>query len=185
MLLNWDLISGAVVLGIFTGGIYALMASGLTLTFGVMDVINVAQGALVILGAYLSYAVEQHLHIDIFLSLLITMPAMFLIGMLLEVAFIRPLKHERTVFSILVTFAIALVIEGILGKILRPTSSSLGPTPGMSTSPSRSAAPTSGTSICLALCSLPSCSLGSTCCSTERALASPFGPRLRTAPPLS
>ncbi len=126
MLLNWDLISGAVVLGIFTGGIYALMASGLTLTFGVMDVINVAQGALVILGAYLSYAVEQHLHIDIFLSLLITMPAMFLIGMLLEVAFIRPLKHERTVFSILVTFAIALVIEGILGKIFTTNFVQLG-----------------------------------------------------------
>ena len=45
----------ACILGLLTGGVYALMASGLTLVFGVMRVINVAQGALIILGAYLSY----------------------------------------------------------------------------------------------------------------------------------
>ena len=45
----------AIITGILTGGVYALMASGLTLVFGVMDIINVGQGALVILGAYLSY----------------------------------------------------------------------------------------------------------------------------------
>ena len=45
----------AVISGILTGGVYALMAAGLTLIFGVMDIINVAQGILVVLGAYLSY----------------------------------------------------------------------------------------------------------------------------------
>src|SRR5437763_5915722 len=45
----------AIMTGILTGGVYALMASGLTLVFGVMDIINVGQGALVILGAYLSF----------------------------------------------------------------------------------------------------------------------------------
>lgn len=112
-----DLLFGVVVLGILTGGTYALMASGLTLIFGVMDIINVGQGALVILGAYLSYALEQHLHIDLFLGLLITMPAMFVLGVLIELAFLRPLKRERTLLSILVTFAIALIIEGVLGKV--------------------------------------------------------------------
>jgi branched-chain amino acid transport system permease protein len=126
MNLDWNLISGAIVLGIFSGGVYALMASGLTLTFGVMDIINVAQGAFVILGAYLSFWLEQHLGIDIFLSLLVTMPVMFGLGIGLEVAFIRPLRHERTMFSILVTFAIALVIEGILGKIFTTNFVGLG-----------------------------------------------------------
>jgi branched-chain amino acid transport system permease protein len=112
-----DLLFGAIVLGLLTGGIYALMASGLTLIFGVMDIINVGQGALVILGAYLSYWLQIHLHLDLFLGLLITMPVMFVIGVLLELAFVRPLKRERTMFSILVTFGIALVIEGLLGKI--------------------------------------------------------------------
>jgi branched-chain amino acid transport system permease protein len=111
-----DLLFGAVVLGLLTGGVYALMASGLTLIFGVMDIINVGQGALVILGAYLSFWLQDHLHIDLFVGLLITMPVMFLFGVGLELAFVRPLRHERTMFSILVTFAIALVIEGVLGK---------------------------------------------------------------------
>ena len=105
----------AVVTGLLTGGVYALMASGLSLIFGVMEIINIAQGAFVILGAYLSYLLQQHFHIDLFLGLLITMPLMFALGLLLEWAFIRPLKRERTMFSILVTFAIALIIVGGLG----------------------------------------------------------------------
>ena len=111
------LIVDAIITGILTGGVYALMASGLTLVFGVMDIINVGQGALVILGAYLSYVLQQNYHIDLFLGLLITMPIMFLLGVLLEVAFIRPLKRDRTILSILVTFAIALIIEGVLGML--------------------------------------------------------------------
>ncbi len=109
------LIFDAVLTGIFTGGIYALMASGLTLVFGVMDIINVGQGALVILGAYLSYLLQNNFHIDLFLGLLVTMPAMFLLGLFLERAFIRPIKRDRTTLSILVTFAISLIIEGLLG----------------------------------------------------------------------
>ncbi len=119
--MNAKLIVDAIITGILTGGVYALMASGLTLIFGVMDIINIAQGALVILGAYLSYALAQNFHIDLFLGLLITMPLMFLFGVLLETAFIRPLKRERTMFSILVTFAIALIIEGALGVIFSTT----------------------------------------------------------------
>jgi branched-chain amino acid transport system permease protein len=112
-----SLIVQGVITGILTGGIYALMASGLTLIFGVMDIINVGQGALVILGAYLSYALERYLHIDLFLGLLITMPVMFGLGLLIEWAFIRRLTRDRTMLSILVTFAIALIIEGVLGLI--------------------------------------------------------------------
>jgi branched-chain amino acid transport system permease protein len=110
-----SLIIQGLVLGILTGGIYALMASGLTLIFGVLEIINVAQGILVVLGAYLSFVLERSLHIDLFLGLLITLPLMFGFGMLLEWAFIRRLTWERITLSILVTYAIALIIEGILG----------------------------------------------------------------------
>ena len=111
------LLVDAVITGVLTGGVYALMASGLTLVFGVMDIINVGQGALVILGAYLSYVLQQRFGIDLFVGLLITMPAMFLLGVALELAFIRPLKRDRTTLSILVTFAISLMIEGFLGMV--------------------------------------------------------------------
>ena len=111
------LIVDAIITGILTGSIYALMASGLTLIFGVMDIINVGQGALVILGAYLSYYLQQTFNIDLFVGLLITMPAMFILGLVLEWAFIRPIKRDRTTLSILITFAIALIIEGLLGIV--------------------------------------------------------------------
>jgi branched-chain amino acid transport system permease protein len=109
------LVPQAIILGILTGGVYALMASGLTLIFGVMRIINVGHGALVILGAYLSFALLRSLHIDPFLSLVVTMPAMFVLGVVMQVVFVRPLKSDREALSVLVTYALALGIEGLLG----------------------------------------------------------------------
>src|SRR6516225_8677294 len=63
-------ITRAIIDGILVGGVYALMAVGLTLIFGVLDIINIAQGVMVVLGAYLSYALSVHLHLDLFLGLL-------------------------------------------------------------------------------------------------------------------
>ncbi|HUJ05396.1 MAG TPA: branched-chain amino acid ABC transporter permease [Streptosporangiaceae bacterium] len=105
----------AVVNGVLGGGVYALMAVGLTLIFGVLDIINIAQGVMVVLGAYLSYALSVHLHIDLFLGLLITVPAMFIIGVAIQWAFIRPLRgSERTAMSLLASYAVAIIIEGLL-----------------------------------------------------------------------
>ena len=105
----------AIVDGILVGGVYALMAVGLTLIFGVLDIINIAQGVMVILGAYLSYELAARLHIDLFLGLLVTVPAMFVIGVVIQWAFIRPLRgRERTSMTLLVSYAVALIIEGLL-----------------------------------------------------------------------
>jgi branched-chain amino acid transport system permease protein len=109
---------GAILDGILGGGVYALMAAGLTLIFGVLDIINIAQGILVVLGAYLSYVLSVHLKIDLFLGLLITVPAMFVIGVAIHWAFIRPLRgHEKTAMSVLATYAVAIIIEGILYQV--------------------------------------------------------------------
>jgi branched-chain amino acid transport system permease protein len=111
------LIIEAVILGILTGSIYALMSSGLTLVFGVLEIVNLAQGIMVILGAYLSYVASQYLHIDIFLGLLLTMPLMFALGVGIQWAFVRKIKKERVMLSILVMYAVALAIEGALNLI--------------------------------------------------------------------
>jgi branched-chain amino acid transport system permease protein len=96
----------------------SLSGVGLTLIFGVLDIINIAQGVLVILGAYLSYSLSTKAHIDLFVGLLITIPAMFVIGVVIHWAFIRRLRGtERTSMTLLVTYAVALIIEGILYKI--------------------------------------------------------------------
>jgi len=108
----------AIVDGILTGGVYALMAAGLTLIFGVMDIINIAQGVMVVLGAYLSYELSAHLGIGLLPGLLITVPAMFALGVALEFFFMRRLREQdRTGMSILITFAVAILIEGALSAI--------------------------------------------------------------------
>jgi branched-chain amino acid transport system permease protein len=117
----------AIVDGILIGGVYALMAVGLTLIFGVLDIINIAQGVLVVLGAYLSYTLSAHLHLDLFLGLLITVPAMFVIGVVIQWAFIRRLRgRERTSMTLLVSYAVALIVEGILYEVYGPDNKQLG-----------------------------------------------------------
>ena len=121
-------LSEAIVDGILIGGVYALMAVGLTLIFGVLDIINIAQGVLVILGAYLSYSLFNKAHIDPYVGLLITIPAMFIIGVVIHWAFISRLRDgERTSMTLLVTYAVGLIIEGILYKIYGANNVQLSP----------------------------------------------------------
>lgn len=115
----------AILGGILTGTVYALMATGLSLIFGVLDIIDVSQAAYVILAAFLSLVLQRTLHIDLFLGLLITMPLLFMLGLGVEIVFIRPIKRDRTQLSILVTFGIGLVIEGVLGVIFGTTNQEL------------------------------------------------------------
>ncbi len=116
--MSFDGLIEAIIDGVLTGGVYALMAAGLSLIFGVMDIINIAQGAMVVLGAYLSYVLSVHLGLDLFVGLLITVPAMFALGVVLEWGFMRRLREgDRTSMSILVTYAFAIVIEGVLTLI--------------------------------------------------------------------
>ena len=106
------LIVQACILGILIGGVYALMASGLTLVFGIMRVINVAQGAMVVLGAYLSYSLFTSWHIDPFLSILLIGPVMFGLGVAIHRVFIRSLRTSQEELSLLVTWATALHAQG-------------------------------------------------------------------------
>src|SRR6266571_7056257 len=108
----------AIVDGILGGGVYALMAAGLTLIFGVLDIINIAQGILVVLSAYLSYVLSVHAHIDLFVGLLVTVPALFVLGVVIQWAFIGRLRgSERTSMSLLVSYAVAIIIEGVLYQV--------------------------------------------------------------------
>lgn len=114
------------VLGVLTGGVYALMASGQTLIFGIMKVVNLAQGALVILAAYLSYQGFTSLGLDPFLAVPVTTVLMFGLGAGLEWAFLRPLRHQdRSELSLLITFAVALLIEGVMSVVWGTTRRSI------------------------------------------------------------
>lgn len=104
-----------VILGVLTAGVYALMASGQTLIFGIMRVVNMAQGAMVILGAYLSYQLFTSWGVDPFLALPITTVVLFVVGVGVQWLFLRPLHAgDRSQLSVLVTFAVALLVEGFM-----------------------------------------------------------------------
>src|SRR2546430_16077099 len=86
----------SVLSGILIGGVYALTGIGLTLIFGVMRVINFAQGDLVMVGMYCTFWLFVLLGIDPFLSVVLTMPALFLLGALLQRTVInRVLRSEE------------------------------------------------------------------------------------------
>ena len=105
------------ILGLSLGGVYALMASGLTLVFGVMRIVNLAHAVFIIMGAYITYWAFRLYQVDPLLSTLITMPVMFLVGIVIyKLIFSRLREGDNFVDStVLLTFALALVIEGILG----------------------------------------------------------------------
>jgi branched-chain amino acid transport system permease protein len=110
-----------IILGLLIGGVYALLAAGLTLIFGVMDVINVAQGALLIFAAFVAWWLWKELGIDPLLGVLITTPLMFAIGWAMYMLTIQFLAGKPASMSVLLTFALALVIEGVMGIVWSTT----------------------------------------------------------------
>jgi branched-chain amino acid transport system permease protein len=115
------------ILGLLIGGVYALLASGLTLIFGVMRVINIAHGALLILAAFLTYSLWTATGIDPLASILITTPAMLVFGWLLYQASVGRIRTAPVGASVLLTFGLALVFEGVMGLIWGNTSHSVRP----------------------------------------------------------
>jgi branched-chain amino acid transport system permease protein len=115
------------ILGCLIGGVYALLASGLTLIFGVMRVINIAHGAFLILAAFVTYSIWTSASIDPLLAILITTPAMFAFGWVIYVVAVRRIRGAHMSSSVLLTFALALVLEGLMGFIWGNTSHSVRP----------------------------------------------------------
>jgi branched-chain amino acid transport system permease protein len=105
------------IIGLLVGGTYALLASGLTVIFGVMRIINIAHGALMIMGAYIAYSLWRYLGVDPLIGVWITMVAMFAIGWALYVVTVRPIRRAPVVTSVLLTFGLAFFLEGVMGFI--------------------------------------------------------------------
>ncbi|MBE3590733.1 MAG: branched-chain amino acid ABC transporter permease [Firmicutes bacterium] len=106
-----------VMLGVLIGGVYALLASGLTLIFGVMGIINVAQGALLILSCYFAWLVWQTTGLDPMWISILAAPLMFAVGWVLYRLLIVRVRGAHATMSVLLTFALAITLEGILGVI--------------------------------------------------------------------
>jgi len=112
------------IVGLLTGGVYALMAAGLTLVFGVMRVINIAHGAFLVLSAYLTYWLFTIYGLDPMLSVLVTVPVLFVIGVVFQRYLLSRVRGEPGLI-VLVTFALALTLEGIMGSLWESTGRSV------------------------------------------------------------
>jgi branched-chain amino acid transport system permease protein len=104
----------SLISGILIGGVYALIGIGLTIIFGVMRVINFAHGDILMIGMYATYYVFTLLHIDPFLSIVITIPLMFLFGALLQKVFINRVLDALPQNQILLTIGLGLIMSNTM-----------------------------------------------------------------------
>jgi len=112
-----SLLVQTVILGLLVGGVYALLASGLTVIFGVMRIINIAHGALMLFGAFITYTLWRHIGLDPFAGVVITMIVMYGIGWALYFVTVRPVRRAPVTTSVLLTFGLAFFLEGVMGFI--------------------------------------------------------------------
>ncbi len=110
------------VMGILLGGLYTIIALGLSLVFGVMRLINVAHGDLVILGSYFAYTVITFLGIDPLLSLVMGIPLLFLIGFGIQKFLMARAFKQSMEAPLIIAFGISLVLENAYQIIYSPMS---------------------------------------------------------------
>ncbi|SHG30820.1 branched-chain amino acid ABC transporter permease [Geodermatophilus nigrescens] len=104
----------AVVQGVLLGGLYALVAAGLSLVFGVMRIVNLAHGVLAVVAAYGALVLGRALGLHPFLALLLVVPAMAAIGYLLQRGLLDRALRGGELAPLLVTFGLAIVLQNVL-----------------------------------------------------------------------
>jgi branched-chain amino acid transport system permease protein len=111
--------------GLMLGALYALFGLGLSLSLGVMRMINIAHGDLIVLGAYLCSVVMQLAGVGPFLSLLLVVPMMFVIGTLLQSLLLNRIVGRGTLSPLLLTFGLSIVLQNVLQETFSADTRSL------------------------------------------------------------
>src|SRR6204780_3483194 len=97
--------------GALLGGFYALFAIGLSMSFGIMRLVNISHGDLIVLSAYVALLVTQNTGLDPFLSLVIVVPVMFALGYVLQRGLLNQTLSGGLLPPLLVTFGISIIIQ--------------------------------------------------------------------------
>ena len=111
--MDLTIIGAAVINGILMGGIYTLVASGLTLIYGVLHIINFAHGSMLMAAMFGVFYLVTKLGVDPYLSLIVTMPSMFVMGYVLYKYFIGKLSYGKDENILLITLGLSIVIENL------------------------------------------------------------------------
>jgi branched-chain amino acid transport system permease protein len=112
-----------VILGLALGGVYALMASGLTLIFGVMRIVNLAHPVLIIAGAFVTFWLFRLYGVDPILAMPVAAIALFCVGVILyKLIFEKEAASAKySEMTVLLTFAVAMIFDGLLGWLFTNT----------------------------------------------------------------
>lgn len=108
------ILTQALVTGLLAGGVYGLVALGLTLIFGVLHIINFATGAFVTLGMYVTYVMSSNFGWNPYLTLIVSVPSLLLLGIVIQKFIINRAMGESHANTLLLTLGIGLLIENTL-----------------------------------------------------------------------
>ncbi len=100
--------------GVLLGGLYALYGTGLSLIFGVMRLVNLAHGDMIVVAAYLVLLAGQFLGLSPWLSLLLVVPALFVIGVLLQRGLINAAVGKGVLPPLMITFGLSVITQNVL-----------------------------------------------------------------------
>jgi branched-chain amino acid transport system permease protein len=103
----------AIIIGLVMGSIYAIMGSGLTIIFGVMRIINFAHGEFMMIAMYITYLLFKYLHLDPFLSIFLTVPFLFILGVAMNNTFIARVAKVSADATLLMTLGISFALINI------------------------------------------------------------------------
>ncbi len=109
--MDLNILFPSVLNGLTTGAVYALIALGLTLIYGVLHIINFAHGAALMVALYAVYLLKTHFGIDPYLALPLVVPAMFVLGYALQRGIINRASHGKDENILLVTLGLSIVLE--------------------------------------------------------------------------
>jgi branched-chain amino acid transport system permease protein len=115
-----DLLIEALVAGVLLGGVYGLIALGLNIIYGVLDIINFAHGAMMMMGMYLTFWLHQAFGIDPYLSIFITGPALFLFGAAVYLFLLDPMRGKALQNQFLVTLGLSLFLINAAQALFSP-----------------------------------------------------------------
>ena len=107
------MVGQVVISGLLAGALYAMVALGLGLIFGVMRVLNVAHGPLLMLGAYTTFWLFHWFGLNPYLSLLVSMPALFLVGVVLQRLLVRRVVDAPELSSLLLMFGVGIALVNV------------------------------------------------------------------------
>src|SRR5687767_8112493 len=104
---------GQLLIGLVNGAFYAMLSLGLSVIFGLLNIINFAHGALYMMGAFVAYFLLQWAGLGYWAALLLAPVVVGLVGIVLERSLLKHLYHLDHLYGLLLTFGLALMIQGL------------------------------------------------------------------------